>query len=117
MKQNRQYDKINLRAIIENGGATLDKSGFDANFIRGYQVSKHDVATVKVTETDKIAREIQKLLRRISAREFVGVWVNDGLVYIDISEHINSRSAALRVGRARRQLSVFEWATGNCLEC
>lgn len=34
--------KLQLRKIIENGGATLDKSGKAVDFARGYQVSRRD---------------------------------------------------------------------------
>lgn len=117
MKKQQNTHPIDIYAIIENGGATLDKNGFEVNYLRGYQVSKHDIAILKVSEAEKIARTISKLLKRIARNEFVGVWVNEGRVYVDISEHVNSQGAAVRIGRARRQISVYEWATGNCIEC
>lgn len=117
MKKKQNTHPIDIYAIIENGGATLDKNGMEVNFLRGYQVSKHDIAILKVSEAEKIARTVSKLLKRIARNEFVGVWVNEGRVYVDISEHVSSQGAALRIGRARRQISVYEWATGNCIEC
>lgn len=93
MKKQQNTHPIDIYAIIENGGATLDKSGFEVNFLRGYQVSKHDIAILKASEAEKIARTISKLLKRIARNEFVGVWVNEGRVYVDISEHVNSQGA------------------------
>ena len=44
MKKQQNTHPIDIYAIIENGGATLDKNGFEVNYLRGYQVSKHDIA-------------------------------------------------------------------------
>lgn len=110
-------NKIEVRKIIENGGATLNRKGEAVSFSRGYQVSKKDCYKITVENVDKIAEAIKELLNSIGKNDFVGVWVDNGAVYVDISENIKNRSKALHVGHARKQKSVFEWSTGLCVEC
>lgn len=111
MKQNE------LLQIIRNGGATLDNTGAPVSFSDGFQVSKKDCYTLEVANVRKILRAINKLLDSISAGDFVGVWVDSGLVYVDISERIQDEREALRVGRERGQISIYNWQTGACVFC
>ncbi len=110
-------DNKTLMQIIDNGGATLRKNGLQVNFLRGYQVSKKDCYQLKISEFKKILRSVNYLLAHIGGSEFVGVWVDAGIAYIDISEHITSKKAALCVGRERNQISIFDWQNGNCIYC
>lgn len=110
-------DNKTLMQIIDNGGATLSKNGLQVNFLRGYQVSKKDCYQLKISEFKKILRSVNYLLAHIGGGEFVGVWVDAGVAYIDISEHIKSKKTALRVGRERKQISIFDWQNGNCIYC
>lgn len=109
--------KQTILEVIENGGATLNKRGDVVNFETGYQVSKKDCYTINAGSVDKIARAINYLLRRVSGSEFVGVWINDGMAYIDISERIESKQEALRLGDERGQKSVYDWAKCDCIYC
>ena len=110
-------DQKTLLQIIDNGGATLSKNGLQVNFLRGYQVSKKDGYQLKTKEFEKILRSVNYLLSRVNGDEFVGIWIDSGVAYIDISEHINSKKTALRVGRERAQISIFDWQNGDCIYC
>lgn len=104
-----------LLNIINNGGATLDKNGDSVNFKNGYQVSKKDYYILKVSNIKKILQAVNGLLKQVKKGDFVGLWVDDGKIYIDISEHIKGIKKALRVGKARQQKSIFNWSTGDCI--
>ena len=118
---NRTNDKkqIDILSIIANGGATLDRNGASVNFKNGYQVSRKDCYTLNAEKLNDVKKAVEKVLNRIAKEKnlFCGVWVDSGLVYIDISERIKSLKKALRVGKARKQISIFNWACGDCVYC
>lgn len=105
----------NLKNIIKNGGATLNSNGESVHFMRGYQVSKKDCYTLEVRNANKILRAINGLLDTITAGEFVGLWVNNGLIYIDISERVERLSVAIPLGVERKQKSIFDWCMNRCI--
>ena len=109
--------KINIEQIIKNGGATLNKSGAAVSFRRGYQVSARDCFTLDAENVERIAAAVSGLLQEIGRGQFVGVWIDGGRAYIDISERIPNKADALRVGKERGQISVYAWSSGACLYC
>lgn len=107
--------KQTLKSIIKNGGATLDKSGKAVDFSRGYQVSKRDCYTLNIENIGEILAAVNGLLSEIGAGEFVGLWVDSGLIYIDISERVERLSAAIVAGIERKQKSIFDWGLSRCI--
>lgn len=109
--------RIDLLKILKDGGATLDESGRTVDFARGYQVSKRDCFTLSVRHTNKILRAVRSVLASLTAGEYCGIWVDGGRVYVDISERIPRKRDALKIGRERAQISVFDWRTGAAIFC
>ena len=110
-------NKIDLVKIIQNGGATLDDSGRPVSYRRGYQVSKKDCYILNARHTNKILKAVNGILNSLKPGEFCGLWVDGGRVYVDISERITSKRAALKLGRERAQISIFDWRTGAAIFC
>ncbi len=108
-------NRITLLNLIKNGGATLNARGESVNFSRGYQVSKKDCYILEVGAVNKILKAVNKLLSGLQSCDFVGLWVENGLIYIDISERIERLSAAMVAGIARGQKSIFDWCMGRCI--
>lgn len=123
MKKDKQRKKDGIGAdvaeIVKQGGATLDKNGDAVSFRDGFQVSKKDCYKINAESLNEIKKAIKTVLKRIGHESglFCGVWVDSGLVYIDISERIKSRKKAVNVGKARHQISVYSWRTGDCVYC
>ncbi len=107
--------KLQLRKIIENGGATLDKNGNAVDFRSGYQVSRRDCYTLNIENIGEILAAVNGLLSEIGAGEFVGLWVDSGFIYIDISERVERLSAAIVAGIERKQKSIFDWCLSRCI--
>ena len=105
---------MKLKNIIENKGVTLGRNGI-VNRTKGYQVSKKDLMIVPVYKLRKSM--LVELSTALNVGEYLGVWVNDGKVYIDISERKLSLDKALQVGRERNQISIFDWSTKDCIYC
>lgn len=123
MKKDKQRKKDGIGAdvaeIVKKGGATLDRNGEAVNFRDGFQVSKKDCYKINAESLGEIKKAVGAVLKRIGHERglFCGIWVDSGLVYIDISERIKSRKKALNVGKARHQISVYDWRAGNCVYC
>lgn len=108
---------LNIAEVIRAGGATLNSNGEAVNFNNGYQVSKKDCYKLEVKNIDKITISVEKLLNGLKRGDFVGIWVDGGYIYIDISERIHNLKRALRVGKARKQISIFKWSDATCIYC
>lgn len=106
---------FDIENIITNGGATLNKDGESVNFARGYQVSKRDCYTLNAENVNEVLRAVNELLNTITAGEFVGLWVDNGLIYIDVSERVERLSRAIVVGLERKQKSIFDWCLSRCI--
>lgn len=109
--------RIDLLKILKDGGATLDASGAAVSFRRGYQVSRKDCFVLNVRNTNKILRAVRSVLASLTAGEYCGIWVDGGRVYVDVSERIARKRDALKIGRERAQISVFDWRTGAAIYC
>ena len=107
--------KFELLNIIRNGGATLDGDGRAVHYARGYQVSRRDCYVLDVSNVGAILRAVNRLLRYGKAGDFVGVWVDGGRAYIDISERVDRLSDAIRVGIERGQKSIYDWCCDRCI--
>ena len=104
-----------IRTIIRNGGATLGHDGREVYFSNGYQVSKKDCYTLDIQRVNLINKKINKLLNTLNRGEFVGIWVNDGKVYVDISVRVRKLERAERIGKSLNQISIYDWAAQDCI--
>lgn len=108
--------KLNtLKQILNNGGATLNKQQKQVNYKRGYQVSKKDCYILSIDHTNLILQAVNNLQKTIAKNEFVGLWVDQGLVYIDISIKFYNLQNAVDYGKALDQISIFDWANKTCI--
>lgn len=103
-----------INSIKRRGGATINKYGERVNMCTGYQVSRRDLLIVPVNELKKqLLIEAIKLLT--SRGEYLGVWIDNGNAYIDISIRIATKHEAMKMGRELNQLSVLRWSDCECL--
>lgn len=106
-----------LKKIINNGGATLRRDGSSVTYADGYQVSKQDMFIIDITETGELAKAVNTVLSMLSRGELCGLWINEGKAYIDISVRISDKDKALNMGRKLNQISIYDWSTGDCINC
>lgn len=107
--------KSTIKKIIENGGATLTKQGKKVNYKKGYQVSKKDCFILNIENVELICEKVNELLQKINKNDFVGLWVDNGKIYIDISIKFNILENALQFGKLNKQLSIFDWKNQTCI--
>jgi hypothetical protein len=110
----KNITRATIKSIIRNGGATINKYGERVTMKTGYQVSKCDLLIIPVDELDKLT--LKDLLTKLTSRgDYLGVWIDDGKAYIDISHRIATKKQAMIVGRELNQLTVLRWKDCECL--
>lgn len=103
-----------INSIKRNGGATFNKYGVRVSMKSGYQVSKQDLLIIPVDNLDKLI--LKELIKKLIKRgDYLGVWIDDGKAYIDISCRIATKIKAMEMGRELNQLSVLRWRDCECL--
>lgn len=95
----------------KNGGSSTNMNGDNPS--TGYMVSIKDCLIVALDKFNhkmikKVAKQNKDLLKQ---NGFIGTWVDNGKVYIDISKNIKSRTQAVNEGIKNNQLGIFDLNT------
>lgn len=104
-----------LKSIMQNNGGTLNSKGEVVSYNKGYQVSYKDLYIVPAYRLRKSF--LIWCLDCLKESDHLGIWVDNGKVYIDLSEHIATKKEALKLGKKRNQLSVWSWKAGEAIAC
>ena len=101
---------INIRTIrkLENNDGLTLKNGKIITYKTGWQVATEGVEC-------KTAREAINAVKAYAGN--CGVWLADGVYYVDKSHRVNTKHMALEIGRACNQISVYGWARQNLAYC
>lgn len=102
-----------IKYISTHGGITLDTTYKQATLKNGYMVSvqgfekTYKMDALSVAELD---RDIKKYIEFIQNKKhvYVGLWVDNGVIYLDISKHIKTRHQAVTFGINNKQLSIYD---------
>lgn len=96
-----------IRKLAENDGLTL-KNGKIIRYKTGWQVATEGV----------ICHTPQDAIKAIKAYGGnCGVWLENGIYYVDKSHRVNIKKVALEIGKECAQISVYGWARGNLAYC
>ena len=91
-----------IRNIREGEGLTL-RNGKIVEYKTGWQVGITGV-------TCKTPEEVSALLHSgLGRKGNIGIWLNEGIYYIDASKRITTKKDALQVGKVMNQQSIFGW--------
>lgn len=96
-----------IRKLTNNDGLTL-KKGKCIIYKSGWQVATEGVEC-------RTAEEAIKAVRAYAGD--CGVWLADGIYYVDKSHRVNTKHEALEIGKICNQISVFGWARKNLAYC
>ena len=96
-----------LRKIENNGGLTL-KNGKPIYYKNGWQV-----ATEGVEVTD--INQVRAVIKAYGGN--CGLWLENGIWYIDKSHRVNTKREAMEIGRACNQISVLKWSNMSLAYC
>lgn len=106
-KSATKFTISDLLALANNDGATLRK-GHAINYKSGYQVATDGVAY------DNALAAYGAIVRYNGN---CGIWLENGVYYIDNSHRVATKREALKVGRECNQISVLKWADMSLLYC
>lgn len=96
-----------IRKLAENDGLTL-KNGKIIRYKTGWQVATEGV----------ICHTPQNAIKAVKAYGGnCGVWLENGIYYVDKSYRVNTKKVALEIGKECAQISVYGWARGNLAYC
>lgn len=94
--------------ILENKGITLD-CNYQLSNKRGYCVSveKYEYITKNIDDVMIKLKEYIEISKKKKAYN-VGVWLDNGVYYIDISIIFKDKRKALEFGKRQHQLAIFD---------
>lgn len=107
-----------IKRIIENGGETLTKELKKAELKRGYMVS------LEGTETQAQGEDYQAIKKAIEEKQeiikdknnmYIGLWLDSGIMYIDISINIIDKVEALEFGKYNKQLAIYDLVNNDSI--
>lgn len=96
-----------IRKLANNDGLTL-KTGKIISYKTGWQVADHGIEAHSPEEAIKAVRDMEGNC---------GIWLENGIYYVDHSFRVNTRKEALEIGRKHNQISVFGWKRKNLAYC
>ncbi|RIK38244.1 MAG: hypothetical protein DCC58_16935 [Chloroflexi bacterium] len=105
--------------IARQGGLTIDlRSGREP--VRGFAVASAADCEVSIPLDDFSPERLQRFIAMNDAllqrpEQFLGAWVERGLVYLDVSTVLDDREAAWRLGQRHKQLAIFDLARGESI--
>jgi len=111
--------KQDLFIYIKNG-VTLDRdlqpikknNGFMCS-IMGYEKTFNYDDIINNDSLEIIYNDILEYKKILKKDQFIGLWYNDGLIYLDISRHYKNKQDAIKNGVKNKQLAIYD-LKNNC---
>lgn len=109
-------NKETIKNIIKDGGATLTSELKKANTYKGYMVSLYGSEKVlTLNNIDNIIFEISETASNIQPGQYLGLWIDKELLYIDITINIPSKQEAINTGLLNKQQAIFDVQRGKSI--
>ena len=96
-----------LRKITNNGGLTL-KAGKPITYKSGWQVATEGLETTDI-------KEAMRMIKAFGGN--CGIWLENGVYYIDKSHRVSTKREAMEIGRKCNQISVLRWRDMGLVYC
>lgn len=110
MKKYEEIKKIVIEGIMA-GGFTIDKNAEHITKKEGFMVSDYGTeATLEKMDIEGIIKKVIEYLEMVQDKKevYIGLWINEGLAYIDISKWIKNKKDALIRGTKNKQLAIYD---------
>ena len=109
-----------IQLLKNNSGASYNMITKEYNPNKGYFVSLPNLETkvsLQSLSVDDIATFINKHRSLLQDnKKFVGGWIDNDTVYLDISEQIESKREALERGYKHNQLAIYDANKGKVID-
>lgn len=96
-----------LKKLANNDGLTL-KNGKPIRYKSGWQVATEGLETTDV-------RQAMEYIKAYNGN--CGVWLENGIYYIDKSHRESTKREAMRIGRECNQISILKWSNMSLAYC
>lgn len=103
-----RLNKMVMKSIMQNGGGTFTTALDSAKVRRGFMVSleKYEqVVPINKAHTTELNTMVE-IATKLNA--YIGTWLNDDKIYIDLSININNIEDAIRIGKENNQLAIYD---------
>ena len=100
-----------IKRIIKNGGDTLTSELKKAKLTTGFMVSLEGAESqIKGDDYNAIKKAIEEKQEIIKDNKnlFIGLWLDGGIMYVDISININDKVEALEFAKKNKQLAIYD---------
>lgn len=95
--------------LTKKGGLTLNKNlevlTKKDGFIASYQNSEK---TFTFNELAQLKNEILKRAKNLKKDEFVGLWIDNNIIYLDTSIILENKVECLEFAKDNRQIAIFD---------
>ena len=96
---NRRINVRTIRNLANNDGLTL-RNGKIVEYKTGWQVGIYGIEC-------KTPEDVSQLLHKgLGRKGNIGIWLSEGVYYVDISKRITTKQDALQVGKTMNQQSI-----------
>lgn len=108
---------LNIKKIIKKGGTTINLNGQNKHKSpkKGYMVSiQGKEQTYKINEPmwflqARLLTYIGKHAGLLASKNiYLGLWVDDGVIYFDLSMRIKDKDEAISMGKRHQQLAIWD---------
>jgi hypothetical protein len=100
-----------IKRIIENKGETLTKELKKADINGGFMVSLEGAEVQKnINDINGIKKAIEEKQKIIKDKNniYIGLWLDNNIMYIDISINIQDKTEALEFAKYNKQLAIYD---------
>ena len=107
-----------IKRIIENKGETLTKDLKKADLKNGFMVSLEGTESqVADNDYEAINQAIADKKEIIKDKDnlYIGLWLDNNIVYVDISINIQDKTEALEFAKYNRQLAIFDLVNNDSI--
>ncbi len=104
-----------VKAINDNGGATLTSNFKSAAFNSGYMVSLQDYEFK--TSIELLSSELLEEYRMIANENnaYIGFWLDNNDLYVDLSINIDDINEAIKIAQENKQLAIYNCMKGESI--
>lgn len=104
----KKLNEAILNHVKKNGGATLKDDLNHADLKEGYMVSFKDYEMI-LDEKEVLEKDVTEFTEKAKALGgYVGLWMDAGKVFLDISTNIKDKHKAIKKGLEEKQLAIYD---------
>lgn len=107
LKENNLKELV--KKAIANGGLTINKELKEVLKNDGYFVSMLGYEkTFTINQTNELIENIKLYQKNLLHNEFIGLWLENNVIYLDVSKHYEKKQTAILAGIKNKQRAIYD---------